>query len=102
MFTSIGPVRTRTSDSTPYAVVVDMVLGYDINDKNAAGELTSRLYELRDFVRRFFTSKTAAELKPDKEGRIKQEILEQLNTRILDSSKIRIVLFNQLDVMEMQ
>ncbi|MDR0390111.1 MAG: flagellar basal body-associated FliL family protein [Spirochaetaceae bacterium] len=100
-FTSIGQVRTRTIDPTPYAVVVDVVLQYDQNDKNAQTELTGRLNELRDFVRSFFNSKTASDLQPDKELRIKQEILEALNTRILDSSKVRQVLFTQLDVMEM-
>jgi flagellar FliL protein len=100
-FTSIGQVRTRTSDPTPYAVVVEMVLQYDQNDKNAQTELTGRLNELRDFVRSFFNSKTARELQPDNEARVKQEIQDVLNTRILDSSKVRQVLFTQLDVMAM-
>ena len=102
MFTTIGTVRTRTSDPTPHAVVVDIVLGYDENDKNAQNELTARLYELRDFIRRYFNTKTAQELGPDRESRLKQEILEQLNTRIMDSGKIRLVLFNQLDVLDVR
>jgi flagellar FliL protein len=101
MFTSIGTVRTRTKDPTSYSVVVDMVIGYDMNDKNAQTELTSRLYELRDFVRSFFSGKYAAELQQENEARLKQEIIEALNTRVLMSSKARIILFNQLDVMEM-
>jgi flagellar FliL protein len=101
MFTSIGTVRTRTKDPTAYSVVVDMVIGYDMNDKNAQTELTSRLYELRDFVRSFFSGKYAEELNPENESRLKQEIIEALNTRVLMSSKARIILFNQLDVMEM-
>lgn len=102
MFTSIGVVRTRTKDISPYSVVVDMVIGYDVNDKNAQNELTSRLYELKDFVRSFFSGKYREDLLPANEARLKQEIVEALNTRVLDSSKARIVLFNQLDVMEMQ
>ena len=101
MFTAINSVRTRTKDSTPYSVVVNMVIGYDMNDKNAQTELTSRLHELRDFVRVFFSGKYAAELQPENEARLKQEILEQLNTRYLDTSRARIILFEQLDVMEM-
>ncbi|MDR0378137.1 MAG: flagellar basal body protein FliL [Spirochaetaceae bacterium] len=102
MFTSIGTVRTRTKDATPYSVVIDMVIGYDINDKNTQNELTTRLYELKDFVRSFFSSKYREDLLPSNETRLKQEIVEALNTRVLDSAKARIVLFNQLDVMEMQ
>jgi len=86
----------------PFSVVVDMVIGYDLNDNAAASEFTGRLYELRDFVRMFFKSKTADELRPENEPRIKQEILEMLNTRILNSGRARIILFNQLDVMAMQ
>ncbi|MDR1565661.1 MAG: flagellar basal body-associated FliL family protein [Treponema sp.] len=101
MFTAIGLVRTGTKDPAPYSVVVDMVIGYDMNDNAAASEFTGRLYELRDFVRSFFRSKMAAELQPENEARLKQEIIELLNTRVLNSAKARIILFNQLDVMEM-
>ena len=101
MFTSISQVRTRTKDPNPYSVVVDMVLGYDTNDKNAQTELTSRLYELRDFVRSFFSNKYRAELLPENEERLKKEIMEYLNTRVLNTSRVRIILFNQLDVQEM-
>ena len=79
-----------------------MVIGYDLNDNVAQAELTGRLYELRDFVRVFFKGKTADDLKPESEPRLKQEILERLNTQILSSGRARIILFNQLDVMAMQ
>jgi len=102
MFTSIGPIRANTRDPIPYSVVVDMVVGYDQNDNGAAGELTARLYELRDFVRTYFRSKSADDLKPENEGRLKQEIIELLNTKILNSARARIILFNQLDVIPMQ
>jgi flagellar FliL protein len=101
MFTSIGIVRTRTRDVTPSAVVVDMVIGYNLNDSAAATELTSRLYQLRDFVRSYFNGKYAQELQPENEAQIKQEIIEYLNNRVLDIAKVRMILFNQLDVMEM-
>ena len=102
MFNSIGVIRTSTKDPMPYSVVVDMVIGYDLNDNTAASELIGRLYELQDFVRVFFKSKMADELKPENEPRLKQEILETLNTKILNSSRARIILFRQLDVMLMQ
>jgi flagellar FliL protein len=102
MFTSIGQIRTSTKDPLPYSVVVDMVVGYDLNDNAAQAELTGRLYELRDFVRVYFKGKMADDLKPENEPRLKQEILEQLNTKILNSARARIVMFTQLDVMAMQ
>ncbi|GHU97149.1 hypothetical protein FACS189483_02270 [Spirochaetia bacterium] len=100
-YDSIGQIRTRTKDATPYSVVVEMVIMYDMNDKVAQDEFNTRRFELKDFVRSFFSSKYAAELQPDNEARLKQEIIEALNTRVLDKSKARIVTFNQLDVMEM-
>jgi len=102
VFTSIGLIRTSTRDPVPFSVVVDMVVHYDQNDNTASGEFTGRLYELRDFVRSFFRSKTADELKPENEPRLKQEIIEQLNTKVLNSARARMITFNQLDVMQMQ
>ena len=101
MYTLIGAVTTQTKDPPPrYSVTVDMVIGYDLNDNAAQTELTSRQYELRDFVRSYFTGKYAAELQPENEARLKQDIREILNTRFLDKAKVRIILFNKLDVME--
>jgi flagellar FliL protein len=94
-------VRCRTKDPTSHSVVVDMAIGYDMNDKNAATELTTRLYELQDFVRNFFSSKYAAELATENEARLKTEIMEALNTRVLNSSKARNIVFKQLDVVEL-
>ena len=101
MFSSIGVVRTSTRDPLPHSVIVDMIIGYDLNDNQAANEFTGRLYELQDFVRSFFKSKLADELKPENEAKLKQEILERLNTRLLNTSRARIILFKQLDVMAM-
>ena len=102
MFTLIGVIRATTRDPVPHSVVVDMQVGYDENDNAAGTELTARLYELQDFVRVFFKSKKAEELRPENEPRLKQEILEAINTRILSSARARIILFKQLDVMALQ
>ena len=100
-YTMIGSVTTKTKDHpTPSSVTVDMIIGYDLNDQAAASELISRQYELRDFVRRYFTGKFAADLTPEREEELKKEIREQLNTRFLDTARARIILFNKLDVME--
>jgi flagellar FliL protein len=98
-YNSIGQVATKTRDPN-YSVQVEMILGYDQEDQTTASELNLRQYELRDFVRRFFNGKYAADLAPEREEQIKQEIKEILNTRFLDTAKVRIVLFNKFDVME--
>ncbi|MDR1858077.1 MAG: flagellar basal body protein FliL [Treponema sp.] len=100
-YTDIGTVNTRTKDATTnYTVSVIMHIGYDLNDTVASGELNGRRYELQEFVRRFFAEKYAEQLQPQFERRLKQEIIEQLNTRYLDSAKVREIVFVQLNVNE--
>ena len=101
-YDQIGSITTKTSDfPVSMSVTVDMVLGYDFNNQEATMELIGRRYELRDFVRQYFTSKTAVELTPEREAELKKEIQEILNTRFLDTAKVRLVLFNRLDVAQM-
>jgi flagellar FliL protein len=102
MYTQLGSITTRTRDyPISSTVTVEMIIGYDLDDSNASLELVGRQYELRDFVRRYFTGKYAAELAPEREEELKRDIREQLNTRFLDTARARIILFTKLDVMEM-
>ena len=97
----IGSITTKTRDyPVSSSVTVEMIIGYDLNDTIASSELVSRRYELRDFVRRYFTGKTTAELAPEREEELKKEIREMLNTRFLDTARARLILFNRLDVTE--
>jgi flagellar FliL protein len=100
-YTGIGTIITKTRDTTgSYSVTVVMNLGYDQEDLTAYSELSSRQYELRDFVRNYFTGKYAHELLPENEQRLKRDIQEILNTRFLDTGKVRTIMFDKLDVME--
>jgi flagellar FliL protein len=102
MFTLIGQISTRTKDTvTPSTVMVDMILAYDLDDLTASTELTTRVVELKDFVRHFFSTKYAADLTPEGEAKLKQEIKEQLNTRLLNTARVREIFFKRLDVVEM-
>ena len=99
-YDSIGSITVRTRDfPVSSTVTVDMVIAYLAGDQTASGELSSRRFELQDFVRRFFAGKTAAELAPEREEELKKEILELLNTRFLDSRGARLILFRRLDVL---
>jgi len=100
-YTGIGSITTKTRDTNgSYTVAVTMNIGYDQEDLAASSELSSRQYELKDFVRSYFTGKYAEELRPENEARLKQDIKEILNTRFLDTGKVRIIVFDKLDVME--
>jgi flagellar FliL protein len=99
-FSLIGQMNTRTRDQV-HNVVVDMVLGYDLNNNAAQTELTARVVQLRDFTRDYFSRKDYVELAPDNVETLKQEIREILNNRYLDTAKVREVYFMKLDVMEL-
>ena len=99
-YTSLGAIRTKTSDDISASVVVDIALGYKKDDKATSTEITQRNIELKDFLRRYFTEKTIAELKPQNEQKLKIELRNAINDEILSTSKIRDISFVQLDVLE--
>ena len=99
-FSLIGQLNTRTRDQT-HTVVVDMLIEYDFNNNAAQTELTGRVNQLREFTRNFFASKYYSDLTPENEERLKQEIREILNDRYLDTAKVRGIIFNKLDIMEL-
>ncbi|MCL1993182.1 MAG: flagellar basal body protein FliL [Spirochaetes bacterium] len=101
MFTQIGPITARTRDAMHISVTAEMVIAYDMGDMAALSELTNRQYELRDFVRRYFSNLYAMQLAPERETEIRREIREHLNTRILHTARVRDILFVRLDIMEM-
>ena len=99
-YTSLGAIRTKTSDDISASVVVDIALGFKKDDKATSTEITQRNIELKDFLRRYFTEKTIAELKPQNEQKLKIELRNAINDEILSTSKIRDISFLQLDVLE--
>jgi flagellar FliL protein len=100
-YDGIGPIRTRSKDATAYSISVTIGIGYDPSDKNAKTELIARRPELQDFTRSFFSSKYRADLTTENEARLKQEILEALNTRVLNAAKAKNIVFYQIDVNEL-
>lgn len=99
-YTSLGLIQTRTMEANPASVRVDVVLGYKKEDKATSTEITQRTVELKDFLRRYFTQKTAEELRPQNEENLKIEIRNAINDTILSSSKIKDVRFMQMDVIQ--
>lgn len=99
-YSSLGQIRTKTNDVNPASVVVDVVLGYKKEDKATSTEITQRTVELKDFLRRYFTQKSADELRPQNEENLKIEIRNAINDSILSSSKIKDVRFMSLDVIQ--
>ncbi len=100
-YKSIGVIQTTTCDENAATIRVNVYLGYKKDDKATSTEITQRSVELKDFLRQYFRSKTAAELKnANNEGTLKMEIRNGINDKVLSSSKIRDISFDQLDVIE--
>lgn len=100
-YTSLGIIQTTTADDPPATVRVDVALAYKKDDKAASAEISARLVELKAFLRRYFSSKTAAELRnPTNEDALENEIKNGINDKILSSSRIRDVVFQQKDVIQ--
>ncbi len=99
-FTTIGEIRTRTTDVEPSSIVVKINLGFEKGDKDTPTMLTARIHQMRDELRRYFSATTAQYLEPRNEERIKEEIREKLNN-MLAKPAIKEVLFEKLDVIKM-
>ena len=100
-YTSIGTIQTTTCDDIPATIRVDVALGYKKDDKATSTEITLRSVELKDFLRRYFSGKTAQELRnTNNEDNLKNELKNGINDKILSSSRIRDVVFLQKDVIE--
>ena len=95
-YTDIGTITTRAQDNLSVSVVVN--LGYDQADTVAYSELSGRKLELQDFMRQYFSRKSADELQ--NEEKLKTEIKEQLNKRYLENARVRDITFTKFDVME--
>lgn len=100
-YTSLGIIQTTTCDDSPATVRVDVALAYKKDDKATSTEITQRSVELKAFLRRYFSGKTAAELRnTNNEDALENEIKNGINDKILSSSRIRDVVFQQKDVIE--
>lgn len=99
--TTIGEIRTRTIDPEPSSVVVKINLGFETTDKEGPNEITQRLYQIRDYLRSFFSNKKAEDLAPQNEGALKTELKEGLNGLLSKNGAIKEVLFETLNVVAM-
>lgn len=97
---TIGEIRTRTNDVEPSQVAVKIQIGLDETDKDSGVEISKRLPQLRDYLRNYFTMKSAEDLAPEQETIIKDELKENLN-HILSKPTIKEILFERLDVVKM-
>jgi flagellar basal body-associated protein FliL len=102
IFSDIGYVITETKDKENISVSVEIILEYVTYNKTERklNELYFRINEIRYFINEYFSGKYASELSPEYEGQIKNEIIEYLNLRLLNSVRVTRIYFNQFDIIE--
>jgi flagellar protein FliL len=91
-YTNIDQISTNTIDKEPWSIIVKVNLAYDEADKTIQTELTLRRYQLQDALRNFFSTKRIAQLMPEQEAILKEELRETLN-RMLTKPAIKDVYF---------
>ncbi|TFG83975.1 MAG: flagellar basal body protein FliL [Spirochaetales bacterium] len=91
-FTNLDQISTNTIDNEPWAIIVQINLAYEAEDKTIQTELTSRRYQIQDDLRNFFSTKPISQLLPERERMLKEEIRERLN-RLLTKPAIKDVYF---------
>jgi len=94
VFTAINPVVTSTIDKEPWAINIRINLAYDVNNKEIPTELTARKFQMQDFLRSFFTSKSIKELGTDRERVLKEELRNKLN-EMLSNPGIKDIYFEE-------
>lgn len=100
-YTSLGILQTKTVDEDPATVRVDIALAYKKGDQIAKEEIENNRVVVNAFLRRFFNSKTAAELRnPNNEDSLTEEILQGLNEKVFTNARIRDVVFQQKDIID--
>lgn len=99
-YSSIDEIRTSTHDDPPATVTVAVVFGYKKDDKVVSTEITQQRYKLIDFLRKYFTEKSMAELDSRNEDNLKIELRNAINDKILNNGKIRDVTFTKFDLLK--
>lgn len=98
-YTSLGIIQTKTNEDMPATIRVDVALAYKKNDTAASEEITKRTVEIKAYLRRYFSEKTAKELRnTNNEDELEKEIKDYLNEKIFSSNLIQDVVFQQKDV----
>ena len=98
-FSSIPDIRATTADDPGRSVILKVQLAYDSKaDVRIFTELSNRVPQLQDLIRRLIGTKTGKEMK-EREDEFKEEIKMKIND-ILQEGRIRDVVFIQFIIAE--
>jgi flagellar FliL protein len=91
-FSAIPDIRATTADDPARSVILKVELGYNAKiDVRLFTELTARIPQIQDLIRRLIGTKTAKEMR-EREDEFKEEIRMKIND-ILKDGQVRDVVF---------
>jgi len=96
---ALEEIRTRTADKNPSTVIVTAKLGYEKDNKEMQTELIAQRELIYDMMRQHLSTKTAAELTPQNEEQIKEELRRKING-ILSVTTVERIVFMDYNVFE--
>ena len=96
----VQTMRGQTSDEEPATFLVEISIGYGMDDKQVAAEIGQRAPQLRDLGIKYLSRRTADELGPAYYDMIQDDLRSQING-VMTSGKVKSVVFRQISVMKL-
>ncbi len=91
-YDGIDQIRGYTADDPPAYFVLQVSLGYDVNDKVISTEIGNRRRQIQDLILKDVGQKTEAELGASHWGELQAELLQMINM-IMRDGKVQSVMF---------
>ncbi len=94
---SLEEIRGVTSDDEPAIFSTKISMGFDSENKRLPFELSARHREIQNIILLYLSSKTKAELKPDRYTQILEDLKNNIN-KVMREGKIKEVAFREFVV----
>jgi flagellar FliL protein len=94
---TMDEIRGVTADEEPAIFSAKISMGFDAESKTVAFELSARKREIQNLVFLYLSSKTKAELKPDRYTQILDDLKNNIN-KVMREGKIKEVVFREFVV----
>ncbi|PIE97412.1 MAG: hypothetical protein CR988_08020 [Treponema sp.] len=99
LFGDIGVLRAKTSDEKPVSIVIAPYFEYPANDVAFEEELVKKKVDIRTEMLAWFSVRTLEEIKAMSEAKIKQGLLEAVNS-LLVMGKVEEIYFEDYVILE--
>jgi flagellar FliL protein len=94
---SLEEIRGVTSDEEPAIFSAKISMGFDVDNKAVAFELSARNREIQNLIFLYLSGRTKAELKPSNYTQIQEELKNSIN-KVMRDGKIKEVAFREFVV----